>query len=125
MVTILTQDRKNILNAETIDRIYVDGGTIYAESMGRTVTEVGSFEKPENIVKVMNYIAFGLTSVANDGGKTVVIPSEEVVSNDKEIAEKYIKAILEKRTGGPVAGVIDLSHELKAYIEKMKGGDGK
>lgn len=125
MVTILTQDRKNILNAETIDRIYVDGGTIYAESMGRTVTAVGSFEKPENIVKMMNYIAFGLTSAKNDGEKTVVIPSEEVVSNDKEIAEKYIKAILEERTGGPVAGVIDLSPELKAYIEKKKGGDGK
>ena len=125
MVTILTQDRKSILNVETVDRIYVDGGTIYAQGLGGTVTEVGRYEKPANIVKVMNYIAFSLASAAKDGGKTVIIPSEEVVSNDKDIAERYIKAFMEKKGETAFAGTVELSPELKGFLEKLKGGDGK
>ena len=125
MVMILTQDRKSILNVETVDRIYVDGGVIYAQGIGGTVTEVGKFEKPANIAKVMNYIAFSLAAASKDGGKTVIIPSEEVVANDKEIAERYIKAFMEKKGETAFAGTIDLSPELKEFIEKMRGGDGK
>lgn len=124
MVTILTQDRKSILNVETVDRIYVDGGTIYAQGLGGTVTEVGCFEKPANIVKVMNYIAFSLASAAKDGGKTVIIPSEEVVSNDKDIVAQILKAVREKKADAGIT-LVEIAPELKDYLDGLKGGDGK
>ena len=124
MVTILTQDRKSILNVETVDRIYVDGGTIYAQGLGGTVTEVGRYEKPANIVKVMNYIAFSLASTAKDGGKTVVIPSEEVVGNDKDIVAQILKAVREKKTDAGIT-LVEIAPELKDYLDGLKGGDGK
>ena len=124
MVTILTQDRKSILNVETVDRIYVDGGTIYAQDLGGTVTEVGRYEKPANIVKVMNYIAFSLASAAKDGGKTVIIPSEEVVSNDKDIVAQILKTVREKNTGAGIT-LVEIAPELKDYLDGLKGGDGK
>lgn len=124
MVTILTQDRKSILNVETVDRIYVDGGTIYAQGLGGTVTEVGRYEKPANIVKVMNYIAFSLASAAKDGGKTVVIPSEEVVSNDKDIVAQILKTVREKNAGAGIT-LVEIAPELKDYLDGLKGGDGK
>lgn len=124
MVTILTQDRKSILNVETVDRIYVDGGTIYAQGLGGTVTEVGRFEKPANIVKVMNYIAFSLASAAKDGGKTVIIPSEEVVSNDKDIVAQILKAVREKKVDAGIT-LVEIAPELKDYLDGLKGGDGK
>lgn len=124
MVTILTQDRKSILNVETVDRIYVDGGTIYAQGLGGTVTEVGRYEKPANIVKVMNYIAFSLASAAKDGGKTVIIPSEEVVSNDKGIVAQIIKAVREKKADAGIT-LVEIAPELKDYLDGLKGGDGK
>ena len=124
MVTILTQDRKSILNVETVDRIYVDGGTIYAQGLGGTVTEVGRYEKPANIVKVMNYIAFSLASAAKDGGKTVIIPSEEVVSNDKGIVAQILKAVREKKADAGIT-LVEIAPELKDYLDGLKGGDGK
>ena len=124
MLTILTQDRKSILNVETVDRIYVDGGVIYAQSLGGTVTEVGRFEKPANIVKVMNYIAFSLASAAKDGGKTVIIPSEEVVSNDKDIVAQILKAVREKKADAGIT-LVEIAPELKDYLDGLKGGDGK
>ena len=124
MVTILTQDRKSILNVETVDRIYVDGGTIYAQGIGGTVTEVGRFEKTANIVKVMNYIAFSLASAAKDGGKTVIIPSEEVVSNDNDIVAQIIKAVREKKADAGIT-LVEIAPELKDYLDGLKGGDGK
>ncbi len=124
MVMILTQDRKNILNVETVDRIYVDGGVIYAQSLGGTVTEVGRYEKPANIVKVMNYIAFSLASAAKDGGKTVIIPSEEVVSNDKDIVAQILKAVREKKADAGIT-LVEIAPELKDYHDGLKGGDGK
>lgn len=124
MVTILTQDRKSILNVETVDRIYVDGGTIYAQGLGGTVTEVGRYEKPANIVKVMNYIAFSLASAAKDGGKTVIIPSEEVVGNDKDIVAQILKAVREKKTDAGIT-LVEIAPELKDYLDGLKGGDGK
>lgn len=124
MVTILTQDRKNILNFETVDRIYADGGVIYAQSIGGTVTEVGRFEKPANIVKVMNYITFSLASAAKDGGKTVIIPSEEVVSNDKDIVAQILKAVREKKADAGIT-LVEIAPELKGYLDGLKGGDGK
>lgn len=124
MVTILTQDRKSILNVETVDRIYVDGGTIYAQGLGGTVTEVGRYEKPANIVKVMNYIAFSLASAAKDGGKTVIIPSEEVVSNDKDIVAQILKAVREKKVDAGIT-LVEIAPELKDYLDGLKGGDGK
>ena len=124
MVMILTQDRKNILNVETVDRIYVDGGVIYAQSLGGTVTEVGRFEKPANIVKVMNYIASSLASAAKDGGKTVIIPSEEVVSNDKDIVAQILKAVREKKADAGIT-LVEIAPELKDYLDGLKGGDGK
>ena len=124
MVTILTQDRKSILNVETVDRIYVDGGTIYAQGLGGTVTEVGRYEKPANIVKVMNYIAFSLASTAKDGGKTVIIPSEEVVGNDKDIVAQILKAVREKKTDAGIT-LVEIAPELKDYLDELKGGDGK
>lgn len=124
MVTILTQDRKSILNVETVDRIYVDGGTIYAQGIGGTVTEVGRYEKPANIVKVMNYIAFSLASAAKDGGKTVIIPSEEVVSNDKDIVAQILKAVREKKADAGIT-LVEIAPELKDYLDGLKGGDGK
>ena len=124
MITILTQDRKSILNVETVDRIYVDGGTIYAQGLGGTVTEVGRYEKPANIVKVMNYIAFSLASAAKDGGKTVIIPSEEVVSNDKDIVAQILKAVREKKADAGIT-LVEIAPELKDYLDGLKGGDGK
>ena len=124
MVTILTQDRKIILNVETVDRIYVDGGTIYAQGLGGTITEVGRYEKPANIVKVMNYIAFSLASAAKDGGKTVIIPSEEVVSNDKDIVAQILKAVREKKADAGIT-LVEIAPELKDYLDGLKGGDGK
>lgn len=124
MVMILTQDRKSILNVETVDRIYVDGGTIYAQGLGGTVTEVGRYEKPANIVKVMNYIAFSLASAAKDGGKTVIIPSEEVVSNDKDIVAQILKAVREKKADAGIT-LVEIAPELKDYLDGLKGGDGK
>lgn len=124
MVMILTQDRKSILNVETVDRIYVDGGTIYAQGLGGTVTEVGRYEKPTNIVKVMNYIAFNLASAAKDGGKTVIIPSEEVVSNDKDIVAQILKAVREKKADAGIT-LVEIAPELKDYLDGLKGGDGK
>lgn len=124
MVTILTQDRKSILNVETVDRIYVDGGTIYAQGLGGTVTEVGRYEKPANIVKVMNYIAFSLASAAKDGGKTVIIPSEEVVSNDKDIVAQILKAVREKKADAGIT-LVEIAPELKDYLDGLKGGDSK
>lgn len=124
MVTILTQDRKSILNVETVDRIYVDGGTIYAQGLGGTVTEVGRYEKPANIVKVMNYIAFSLASTAKDGGKTVIIPSEEVVGNDKDIVAQILKAVREKKADAGIT-LVEIAPELKDYLDGLKGGDGK
>ena len=124
MVMILTQDRKSILNVETVDRIYVDGGTIYAQGLGGTVTEVGRYEKPANIVKVMNYIAFSLASAAKDGGKTVIIPSEEVVSNDKGIVAQILKAVREKKADAGIT-LVEIAPELKDYLDGLKGGDGK
>lgn len=124
MVTILTQDRKSILNVETVDRIYVDGGTIYSQGLGGTVTEVGRYEKPANIVKVMNYIAFSLASAAKDGGKTVIIPSEEVVSNDKDIVAQILKAVREKKADAGIT-LVEIAPELKDYLDGLKGGDGK
>lgn len=124
MVMILTQDRKSILNVETVDRIYVDGGTIYAQGLGGTVTEVGRYEKPANIVKVMNYIAFSLASAAKDGGKTVIIPSEEAVSNDKDIVAQILKAVREKKADAGIT-LVEIAPELKDYLDGLKGGDGK
>ncbi len=124
MVMILTQDRKSILNVETVDRIYVDGGTIYAQGLGGTVTEVGRYEKPANIVKVMNYIAFSLASAAKDGGKTVIIPSEEVVGNDKDIVAQILKAVREKKADAGIT-LVEIAPELKDYLDGLKGGDGK
>lgn len=124
MVTILTQDRKSILNVETVDRIYADGGTIYAQSITGTVTEVGRYEKPANIVKVMNYIAFSLASAAKDGGKAVIIPSEEVVSNDKDIVTQILKAVREKKADAGIT-LVEIAPELKDYLDRLKGGDGK
>lgn len=124
MVTILTQDRKSILNVETVDRIYEDGGTIYAQGLGGTVTEVGRYEKPANIVKVMNYIAFSLASAAKDGGKTVIIPSEEVVSNDKDIVAQILKAVREKKADAGIT-LVEIAPELKDYLDGLKGGDSK
>ena len=110
MIIILSQDRKNILNADAVERIYVDGNTIYAATLGGGVTELGKYEKDENVAKVMIYISFSIGS-AKDGGKMVVIPSEDTVSNEKEIVAKVIGA--------------EIAPELKAYLDKKRGGEGK
>lgn len=120
MVAILSQDRKNIINADTVERIYVDGNTIYAQMLCGTVTELGAYEKAESVAKVMIYIGFSIAQ-AKDGGKIVVIPAEETISNEKEIAANVMAAM--NKEG--VHGVIELSPELKAYIDKKRGGESK
>ncbi|MBQ8331094.1 MAG: hypothetical protein IJX94_01175 [Clostridia bacterium] len=119
MIAILSQDRKNILNADSVERIYVDGNTIYAKTLTGTVTELGTYEKTENIAKVMLYIGFA-SAAAKDGGKLVVVPSEETVGNEKEIAAKALAAMCKDGTVD-----VKIAPELKAYLDKMKGGEGK
>lgn len=123
MTSILTQDRKNIISAEALERISVDGAEVYAHTLGGAVITIGKYEKAESLSKVMTYIAFSLASSTDKGGKTIVMPSENVVLNDKAIAENYIKAMLEKKQQGQAT--VDLSPELKEFLEKMKGGDSK
>lgn len=125
MTCILTQDRQNIINADSVERISVDAGVICAHTLGGAVVTIGTFEKPESVTKVMTYIAFSFASSSDKEGKTIVIPSEEVVGNDKAIAENLIKAMLAKKAEGQPTAAVDLSPELKAFIEKMKGGDSK
>ena len=72
----------------------------------------------------MNYIAFSLASAAKDGGKTVVIPSEEIVSNDKDIVAKILKAVREKKADAGIT-LVEIAPELKDYLDGLKGGDGK
>lgn len=123
MVSILSQDRQNIINAEATERISVDGMVVYAHTFGGAVIEIGKYDKPESLAKVMVYIAFSMATANEKGGKTVVMPSENTIINDKAIAENYIKAFLEKKQAGQAT--VDLSPELKDFLEKMKGGDGK
>jgi len=125
MTCILTQDRQNIINADSVERISVDAGVISAHTLGGAVITIGTYKKPESVTKVMNYIAFSLASSEEKGGKTIVMPSEEVVGNDKAIAENFIKAMLAKKAEGQPTATVDLSPELKEFLEKMKGGDGK
>lgn len=119
MVVILSQDRKNILNADTVERIYVDGNTIYAQQLGGTVTELGTYKKTENVAKVMIYVGFAIGAV-KDGGKLVVIPSEETIGNEKEIAAKTLAAMNKEGTIG-----VEISPEFKKYLDQKKGGNGK
>lgn len=123
MVSILSQDRQNIINAEATERISVDGKVVYAHTFGGAVIEIGKYDKPESLAKVMVYIAFSMATANEKGGKTVVMPSENTIINDKAIAENYIKAFLEKKQAGQAT--VDLSPELKDFLERMKGGDGK
>ena len=123
MVSILSQDRQNIINAEATERISVDGKVVYAHTFGGAVIEIGKYDKPESLAKVMVYIAFSMATANEKGGKTVVMPSENTIINDKAIAENYIKVFLEKKQAGQAT--VDLSPELKDFLEKMKGGDGK
>ena len=59
-----------------------------------------------------------------DGGKTVIIPSEEVVSNDKDIVAQILKTVREKNAGAGVT-LVEIAPELKDYLDGLKGGDGK
>ena len=110
MVVILSQDRRNIINADTVERIYADGNTIYAATLGGGVTELGAYEKNENVAKVMIYISFAI-GTAKDGGKMIAIPTEDTVSNEKEIVARVIGA--------------EIAPELKAYLDKKRGGESK
>lgn len=123
MVSILSQDRQNIINAESTERISIDGGAVYAHTFGGAVIEIGKYDKPESLAKVMVYIAFSMATANEKGGKTVVMPSENTIINDKAIAENYIKAFFEKKQAGQAT--VDLSPELKDFLERMKGGDGE
>ena len=124
MVAILSQDRRNIVNAETVERIYVDGCTINAQTLCGDVITLGIYEKTEVLAKVMIYISFRLAT-AKETEKMVVIPSEDTVVNDKEIVAKYIKSMQAHKAGPGVVGV-ELAPELKKILDdKKKGGDKK
>lgn len=128
MTTIITQNRQHIVTAEVIERISVEksneGNEIVAYTINGVEISLGIYKKSENAAKVMTYLSFCIT----DDGKTVVVPTEEVVSNDKKIAADFIGKVMEDIIKkGPPAGVkvekVTIDPNLKEFIEKLKGGD--
>ena len=128
MTTIITQNRQHIVTAEVIERISVEksneGNEIVAYTINGVEISLGIYKKVENAAKVMTYLSFCIT----DDGKTVVVPTEEVVSNDKKIAADFIGKVMEDIIKkGPPAGVnvekVTIDPNLKEFIEKLKGGD--
>lgn len=128
MTTIITQNRQHIVTAEVIERISVEksneGNEIVAYTINGVEISLGIYKKSENAAKVMTYLSFCIT----DDGKTVVVPTEEAVSNDKKIAADFIGKVMEDIIKkGPPAGVkvekVTIDPNLKEFIEKLKGGD--
>ena len=128
MTTIITQNRQHIVTAEVIERISVEksneGNEIVAHTINGVEISLGIYKKAENAAKVMTYLSLCIT----DDGKTVVVPTEEVVSNDKKIATDFIgKAMEDIIKKGPPAGVkvekVTIDPNLKEFLEKLKGGD--
>lgn len=128
MTTIITQNRQHIITAEVIERISVEksneGNEIVAHTINGVEISLGIYKKAENAAKVMTYLSFCIT----DDGKTVVVPTEEVVSNDKKIATDFIGKVMEDIIKkGPPAGVkvekVTIDPNLKEFLEKLKGGD--
>lgn len=128
MTTIITQNRQHIVTAEVIERISVEksneGNEIVAYTINGAEISLGIYKKAENAAKVMTYLAFCIA----DDGKSVVVPTEEVVSNDKKIAADFIGKIMEDIIKkGPPAGVkvekVAIDPNLKEFLEKLKGGD--
>lgn len=131
MTTIISQDRKNIINSEAIERITAepmktgDGVGVWVHTLNGADIIVGTFSNAKNADKVMTYIAFALT--ASD--KATVIPSNATVENDKEIAGKFIGEaitdILKKKK--PTAEIkieeVSIDPKIKEFLEKLKGGE--
>ena len=123
MVVILSQDRKAILNAEEIKNIHEHNGVIFARTKDSDNIALGTYNRPENITKVMTYIGYSL-SMAKDAGGMIVIPSEDVVNNDKEIAKQFVEALKAKKAGEDITG-IKLAPEIEEILKKKKGGEDK
>lgn len=121
MVCILSQDRRSIINVETVKRIFVDQDTIYTLSLDDDVFAIGTYKKPENVLSIMQYIGFSMAS-AKDGNKTIIIPSENAVPSGKEIADRIEKAAREKKEQSEKPEA-ELTPEFKAILERWKGGD--
>lgn len=131
MTTIISQDRKNLINSEAIERITAEpmkmgnGVGIWVHTLNGADILVGTFGNTKNADKVMTYIAFALT--ASD--KATVIPSNATVENDKEIAGKFISEaiadILKKKK--PTAEIkieeVSIDPKIKEMLENMKGGE--
>lgn len=122
MIAILSQSRKNIVNMDTVERIFSDGATICAQTLGGRVIEIGKYESHENREKVMNYIGFCLSTAAKEKGRTVLMPSENVVNNDKDIVAKFLKSSRGKDNVDTTSG---LPPEIKVLIEQIFGGDAQ
>lgn len=75
MKIIVSQDKKTIVNAETVERIYAQSKEIFAVThLGATVS-LGSYSTEENALQAMDYIFFGLSIQEDLCG--VPAPSDE------------------------------------------------
>lgn len=121
MVVIISQNRKTIVNAEAIESIsYSGNGLLTAVTQHQTVL-LGTYRDPHNAVKIINYLGFFM-GAAKDGCKTIILPSENVVAKDREIAETLINAMRENKEGANISS-IELAPEIEEYLRKRKGGD--
>lgn len=133
MTTIITQNRTNILNSEAIECISAEpmnvgsGIEIWAHTLNGADILIGTYADKKNAEKVMTYISFCLT----DDGKAVIIPSEEVVANDKKITADFIGKIMDEiiKKGPAESGVkvqkVKIDPKLKEILENLKGGEDK
>lgn len=128
MTTIITQNRQHIVTAEVVERISVEksneGNEIVAYTINGAEISLGIYKKAKNAAKVMTYLSFCIT----DDRKSVVVPTEEVVSNDKKIVSDFIGKVMEDIIEkGPPTGVkaekVTINPNLKEFLEKLKGGD--
>lgn len=131
MTTIISQDKKSIINSEAIERITAEpmktdnGVGIWVHTLNGADILVGTFNNTKNADKVMTYIAFALT--ASD--KATVIPSNATVENDKEIAGKFIGKAIEDilKKKNPTAEIkveeVSIDPKIKEFLENLKGGE--
>ena len=119
MINIISQDRRTIVNAESIEKIEVDGGVIFATTINGGVTELGRYQEKASLEKVMDYIALSMAGAV--GGKAIIMPTEDAVKKSHKTFKSFLKDLEAKKT----ETTVKLTPEAKEALDKLKGGEGK
>ncbi len=123
MITIHSQGKLTLINAERISVLEIDGFSIVAKLVDDDQPHIlGIYNNQEDCKKVMAWLAASL-SVANDN-KALTMPTAEVVANlnYRPIAEKIIVQAEKLKAEKEKCDDVSWAPAFEDFLKKFRGG---